>query len=48
MLGDYAGEVLGAYALSLGAIALIVVLSWRQARAAARQLRRAEGRHGQD
>ncbi len=41
-LGDYAGAVLSAYAISLGLLAVIIVISWRRAVAVQRALKKVE------
>ncbi|NDV00769.1 heme exporter protein CcmD [Pseudoroseicyclus tamaricis] len=46
LLGDYAGEVISAYIVSLALIGGLVWLSALQARRARKQLKRAESRHG--
>ena len=43
-LGEYATEVLLAYAVSLGAIALLIGWTWARARRSARQLAAIESR----
>jgi heme exporter protein D len=45
-LGEYAVEVVSAYAVSLVLLAAIVGLSWRQAARSARALEQAEAKHG--
>jgi heme exporter protein D len=47
-LGKYAVEVMSAYVVSLVLIVLLVVLSWRRARAVRARLREFERRRGQD
>jgi heme exporter protein D len=41
-LGKYAATVLGAYAVTLGLVALLVVASWRRAARARAELERLE------
>jgi heme exporter protein D len=45
-LGNYAAEVLGAYAVTLALLAGIVALSWLQARRSRAALAEAEARNG--
>jgi heme exporter protein D len=45
-LADHAGTVLGAYAVTLGLVALIVALSWGRSVRVRRRLAEAEARLG--